>query len=199
MWVIIARVLNILKSLKMPVDSKELEKLKYPIGRFQFVSNYSNKEGDQFLKKIEELPAKLRTLVNGWDEEKLNTPYRPDGWTVKQLLHHIPDSHMNSYVRFKWTLTEEKPIIKAYYEARWAEIIDSSETPVSISLDLLENLHKRWMILMNNLTDDQWKRSFIHPESNREITLEELMPLYAWHSEHHFEHINQLKIRMGWD
>ena len=106
---------------------------------------------------------------------------------------------MNSYVRFKWTLTEEKPIIKAYYEARWAEIIDSSETPVSISLDLLKNLHKRWMILMNNLTDDQWKCSFIHPESNREITLVELMPLYAWHSEHHFEHINQLKIRMGWD
>jgi hypothetical protein len=179
--------------------SQDLETLRYPIGRFQFVSNYSEKERNDYLKKIEALPKRLKNLVKNWSDEQLATPYRPDGWTVKQLIHHIADSHMNSYVRFKWTLTEDRPTIKAYYEDRWAKVQDSNETPISISLDLLTSLHQRWLILMRNLTESEWQCSFIHPETNREITLMELMPLYAWHSEHHFEHINQLKIRQGWD
>lgn len=182
----------------MPTDSTALEQLKYPIGRFQWISNYSEEERAAKLKTIENLPLRLKELVKDWTPERLNTPYRPDGWTVKQLLHHIVDSHMNSYVRFKWTMTEDKPTIKAYFEDRWAELPDSFETPIEISLNMLEWLHKRWLILMRNLSENDWNRSFIHPESGREITLTELMPLYAWHSEHHFQHINQLKIRMGW-
>ncbi len=182
----------------MSNDVQNLEKLKYPIGDFQYDPNYSGTEQNNYLLTIEEFPGKFRKLVSTFNEKQLDSKYRPGGWTVRQVIHHMPDSHLNSYLRFRWAMTEEKPVIKAYLEGKFAEMMDYENTPIEVSLDLLESLHKRWIILLNNLSDEDWKRTFIHPENGKEISLREMLPLYAWHCEHHFEHVNQLKLRKGW-
>lgn len=182
----------------MTHNNPSLEQLKYPIGDFQYNPSYSKEAQEKYLKTIENFPDKFRQLVESLNPEQLDTPYRPEGWTVRQLIHHMPDSHMNSYIRFRWTMTEEKPLIKAYFEDRFAEMMDYQNTPIELSLNLLDSLHKRWMVLLRNFSESDWQRTFIHPESKKEISLREMLSLYAWHCEHHYEHVNQLSIREGW-
>jgi uncharacterized damage-inducible protein DinB len=150
------------------------------------------------IDEISEAPGKLRAAVEGLSAEQLDTPYRPDGWTVRQVVHHVPDSHLNSYCRFKLALTEDEPAIKAYQEDRWAELADSRATPIEVSLALLESLHLRWVTLMKSLAPDEFNRTFRHPEIGV-VTLAKNACLYAWHGRHHTAHITSLRDRMGWN
>ncbi|MBZ5608032.1 MAG: bacillithiol transferase BstA [Acidobacteriia bacterium] len=171
--------------------------LRYPVGKFRFPETVSAEDRRQFVEQIAETPLRLRSAVKGLADPQLDTPYRPGGWTVRQVVHHVPDSHLNSYVRFRWALTEEEPTIKAYFEDRWAELPDARTAPVEISLRLLECLHARWVGLLRSLDDTQWKRTFRHPELGL-ISLEKNAALYAWHGRHHVAHITSLRERMGW-
>ena len=170
--------------------------LRYPIGKFQPVENVTDIQRRALIAAIAETPDKLKAAVARLDERQLDTPYRPGGWTLRQVVHHVPDSHMNSYVRFKLALTEDEPTIKSYDEARWAELADA-KTPVEPSLLLLENLHKRWVLLLNSLTPSEWQRKFRHPERGI-VTLENNLQLYAWHGHHHVAHITALRERNNW-
>jgi len=171
--------------------------LRYPVGKFQFPDMVSVDDRTRFVDQIAEAPAKLRAVVNGLNEQQLETPYRPSGWTVRQVVHHVPDSHLNSYIRFRWALTEDEPAIKAYHEDRWAELTDARTMPVSVSLALLESLHLRWVLLLRSLSEADWKRAFRHPELGL-IRLDQNVALYAWHGRHHVAHIANLRGRMGW-
>jgi uncharacterized damage-inducible protein DinB len=139
----------------------------------------------------------MRTAVAGLSDEQLNTPYRPAGWTVRQVVHHVPESHMNSYVRFKLALTEEEPTIKPYFEDRWAQLDDANQAPVGLSLDLLDALHGRWVWFLRSLKDADFQRTFRHPELGT-VSLDRNIALYAWHGRHHVAHITSLRERMGW-
>jgi hypothetical protein len=171
--------------------------LRYPIGKFKFPDAVSREDRAKFVEQIAEAPARMKAAVAGLSEEQLDTPYRPGGWTVRQVVHHVPDSHLNSYIRFRWALTEEDPSIKAYYEDRWAELPDARLAPVEASLILLESLHNRWGALLSSLTDQDWKRTFRHPELGS-VSLEKNAALYAWHGRHHMAHIRGLRERRGW-
>ncbi|HEV3482449.1 MAG TPA: bacillithiol transferase BstA [Candidatus Acidoferrales bacterium] len=170
--------------------------LRYPIGNFQPVENVMDIQRRALIDAIAETPKNLKAAIAGLDEHQLDTPYRPGGWTVRQVVHHVPDSHMNSYIRFKLALTEDEPTIKPYDEARWAELADA-KAPVELSLLLLENLHKRWIMLLNSLTPSDWQRRFRHPERGM-VTLDENVQLYAWHGRHHVAHITALRQRNNW-
>lgn len=176
----------------------ELYKLKYPIGEFKKPQQITSQHLKEFIAQIESLPMRLKKTVENLSEEQLNTPYRPQGWTVRQVIHHIPDSHLNSYIRFKWALTEDKPVIKAYFEERWAELADYQNTPIEISLNLLEFLHQRWVILLRSLNTEELAKTFIHPAQGNALHLGETTASYAWHGEHHLAHIEMLKKRMDW-
>ena len=169
--------------------------LRYPIGKFD--GTYDENRKLEYIAEIAQTPAQLRAAVKGLAPAQLDTPYRPGGWTVRQVVHHLPDSHMNSYVRFKLALTEEEPIIKPYFEDRWAELGDTKATPIEISLALLESLHARWVVLLRSLTPEQWKRSFRHPELGV-MSLEKTLALYAWHGRHHVMQVMSLRERSGW-
>jgi uncharacterized damage-inducible protein DinB len=171
--------------------------LRYPVGKFAFPEAVSPAERLHFIGEIAQTPEQLRAAVKGLSDEQLNTPYRPGGWTVRQLVHHVPDSHLNSYVRFRLALTEEEPAIKAYHEDRWAELADARTAPVEVSLRLLEYLHARWVGLLRSLTDEEWKRTFRHPQLGP-LTLEKNAALYAWHGRHHVAHVTALRQKMGW-
>jgi hypothetical protein len=171
--------------------------LRYPIGKFNGQPPTNSEERRSFLNQVEETPARLRAAIEGLTEEQLNTPYRDGGWTIRQVVHHVPDSHLNSYIRFKWALTENEPLIKAYHEDRWAELQDSKSTPVQVSLTLLHSLHERWMNLLRSFNSDDWKKTLRHPELGV-MTLEKMLALYAWHGRHHVAHITSLRERMGW-
>lgn len=160
---------------------------RYPIGQFSCNESISSDEVQQWIQEIKTLPARLEEAVNGLDEIILNNTYREGGWTIRQLVHHIADSHLNSYIRFKLALTEDNPTIKPYAENQWAKLADS-QLPIEESLTLIQGLHERWVFLLENLTDQQLKRTFIHPESGG-ITLEKNIGLYAWHGNHHLAHI----------
>lgn len=149
--------------------------------------------------EIAAAPDQLRAAVAGLSPAQLDTPYRPNGWTVRQVVHHLPDSHLNAYTRIKLALTEEEPTIKPYEEARWAELPDARTGPVELSLALLEFLHQRWLLLLRNLAAADFARQFRHPEHGRMFALDEALALYAWHGEHHVAHITSLRRRMGWD
>ncbi|MCM5662749.1 YfiT family bacillithiol transferase [Galbibacter mesophilus] len=176
----------------------DLKSLQYPIGKFEIPETVSASEVKKWIKVIERFPYKLENLVEDFDDLQLDTPYRPNGWTVRQVIHHMADSHMNSFIRFKWALTEDRPVIKAYFEDRWAALPDSKDGEVEWSLDLIESLHGRWVVLLKNLTETQLARTFIHPQSEKEIRLDQLIAMYAWHCEHHFAHINNLAKREEW-
>ena len=170
----------------------DLYALKYPIGEY----NHSPADGEtrnKWIKCIEELPEKLRKLVSSLSYEELELPYRPDGWNVKQVVHHLADSHMNSFIRFKLIQTEENPTIRPYNEADWARTEDAFGEDVADSLDLLEGLHKRWTTLLRHLTEEERERTFVHPEYGRHFTLSWMLGLYDWHCRHHLAHI-QLAI-----
>lgn len=170
---------------------------RYPIGLFEEVP-YSDKEKDALLADILFLPRKLEYAIINLDESQLNTPYRDGGWTVKQVIHHVADSHMNAYIRFKLGLTEDQPVIKPYDEAKWALLHDVEHVPVNISLTLLHALHTRWYDLLKHFEIADWERTVFHPEHKKIFTLWNLMGSYAWHGRHHTAHINTLRERMGW-
>jgi hypothetical protein len=171
--------------------------LRYPIGKFHYDGPPNGEQKRQFIDEIARTPENLKSAISGLSPTQLDTPYRPGGWTVRQVVHHLPDSHMNSYVRFKLALTEDEPIIKPYAEDRWAELADSKATPIETSLTLLESLHARWVALLRSLTPEQWKRNFRHPELGP-MSLEKNLALYAWHGRHHVAHITSLRERNGW-
>jgi uncharacterized damage-inducible protein DinB len=174
-----------------------MDDLRFPVGKFHHEGSVNDQQKQAFLDEIDQTPAKLRAAVAGLSDSQLDTPYRPDGWTVRQVVHHVPDSHLNSYVRFKLALTEDEPTIKTYAEDRWAELSDTKATPIEVSLVLLESLHHRWVRLLRSLTPDEWKRRFRHPELGP-MTLEKTLALYAWHGRHHVAHITELRKRMSW-
>jgi len=171
--------------------------LRYPIGKFHFDGPLTEERKQTSLDDIAHTPANLRAAVKGLSEAQLDTPYRPGGWTVRQVVHHVPDSHLNSYVRFKLALTEDGPTIKSYAEDRWAELADTKSTPVEVSLTLLEALHDRWVRLLRSLSTEDWKRTFRHPDLGA-MTLEKTLALYAWHGRHHVSHITGLRQRENW-
>jgi uncharacterized damage-inducible protein DinB len=174
-----------------------MEDLRYPIGRFAFPEEVTPGERQAWIAQIAEAPGRLRAAVAGLGADQLDTPYRPGGWRVRQVIHHLPDSHINSYVRFKLALTEDTPVIKPYDEARWAELPDASTTPVEASLALLDSLHQRWVRLLESMTDSDFQRSFRHPELGL-VRLDRNVALYAWHGRHHVAHILGLRERRGW-
>ena len=171
--------------------------LQYPVGKFERQANYTALEIQESIEVLEKLPQQMRTSVAGLSAEQLETSYREGGWSLRQVVHHVPDSHINSFVRFKLALTEENPTIKPYDEAAWAELSDSRDTPIQTSLDLLEALHERWVIVLRAIKPEDWRRTFNHPQ-NGAMTLEYAVALYAWHSRHHLGHITQTRARMGW-
>jgi hypothetical protein len=174
-----------------------MEDLRYPVGKFRFPDSVSASDLTLFIEQIADTPARMRAAIAGLGDAQLDTPYRPGGWTVRQLAHHVPDSHINSYVRFRLALTEDQPVIKPYDEAHWAELADARTLPVEPSLALLENLHARWVPLLRSLSGPDWKRSFRHPELGL-VSLENNAALYAWHGRHHVAHITALRQRMSW-
>lgn len=171
-----------------------MENLQYPIGRFQPQAEWSEAETAANIAAIEHLPALLRRAVAELSEHQLDTPYRPDGWTIRQVVHHLADSHLNSYQRFRLALTEDRPTIKPYDEKKWAELPDAHHGPVDVSLHLLEALHLRWVSLLRSLQPADLQRVFIHPESGQ-TSLLKAIALYAWHSRHHLAHITGLRER----
>ena len=179
------------------MDKNQIEKLKYPIGQAIIPAIISKEDIQDWIHILKEFPDRLIQLTQGLSEEQLNTAYREGGWTIKQVVHHVVDSHYNSYIRFKWTLTEDKPIIKAYHEDRWADLIDY-QAPIELSLNALSSLHAKLVYLLNGLSRDDLKREFIHPEGNRSVSLEKNIGIYAWHSQHHYAHIENLLKRKGW-
>ena len=175
----------------------DLEALRFPIGLFEATEEVTAERVVGWIDDIERLPEDLRQVVAGLSETQLDTPYRPEGWTVRQVVHHLGDSHMNSLIRFKWALTEDRPRIKAYFEDRWARLADYESTPLETSLALLEHLHARWVVLLRSLGPTDLERRFLHPEMG-EVVLGWNIGLYAWHGKHHLAHITSLIEREGW-
>jgi hypothetical protein len=175
----------------MPVD------LRYPIGKYQAKSTLTPQDRAVAVEYIARTPDRVRSAVAGLAPDQMEARYRPEGWTVNQIIHHLSDSHMNGYVRFKLALTEQEPTVKPYDESRWAELPDSWKTPVEVSLALLDALHKRWVVLFRCMHDEDFARSVNHPERGN-ITLDCMLDRYAWHGRHHVAHITSLRERKGW-
>jgi hypothetical protein len=169
------------------METETLEKLKYPFGKFIW-NKYDETERKDFIKTIASFPNKIKSLVENLTDEQLEKPYRPDGWTVRQVVHHCADSHMNAFIRFKLALTEDKPTVKAYEEQLWAKQADY-KLPVAISLTLIESLHARWAALLNSMKADEFEAKYIHPQSGKELDLNYMLALYNWHCKHHLGHI----------
>ncbi|WP_439130331.1 YfiT family bacillithiol transferase [Polaribacter sp.] len=174
------------------------EKLKYPIGLANIPEKITKKNIESWISDIERFPHELEFLVRDLSENQLETRYREGGWSVRQVIHHCYDSHHNSYMRFKWALTEEQPVIKAYYEERWAELLDAKHSPILLTIDALKGLHAKWVYLLRMLTDKDLEKSFIHPDGKQPVSLKKNIGIYAWHCQHHYAHIEQLMIRKGW-
>ena len=175
-----------------------LDELRYPIGPFVYRGPLSADQRAACIDRIEAAPAAIRRAVRGLVEAQLDTPYREGGWTVRQVVHHVPDSHMNAYTRFRLALTEPTPVIRPYLEHRWAELPDARRAPVEPSLQLLEALHRRWVLLLRGLQPADWALRYHHPEHARDWALDEVLAMYAWHGEHHAAHITRLRERMRW-
>ena len=174
--------------------------LRYPLGRFAHDGPISDDQLTAWIGALDALPTQMRQAVDGLSDAQFDTPYRPDGWTVRQVVHHVPDSHLNAFVRFKWTLTEETPTIKAYDEARWAELPDTQAVPVATALDFLTALHARWVGLLRAMDRANFERALIHPEhpDAPPMQLGWMTGMYAWHGQHHVAHITRLREREGW-
>ena len=179
------------------------EDLKYPIGKaaeqaFSGKEPYSEALKNAAIQDIRFLPQLIEQAVLNLDEAQLDTPYRPDGWTVKQVVHHVADSHMNAYIRFKLGLTEDNPTIKPYDEKAWADMVDTKNIPINVSLTLMHTLHLRWVEILKNIKEEEWQRTVVHPEHGRTMSLWTLLAIYAWHGKHHTAHITALRERKGW-
>lgn len=172
--------------------------LSFPIGKIKLKSTYTQEETQRNIQVISALPSKLINLAGGWQSAQLDTPYRPGGWTAKQLIHHIADSHMHAYLRCKHSLTEDTPTIKPYLQDQWAALADSEATPVEVSLQLLKYLHIRWVLLLNSLNEAEMARPYLHPETQLYFRLDQVIAVYAWHSEHHYQHLYRLAERENW-
>lgn len=174
------------------------EPLRYPVGRYAPPADITAAQRGEWTRELTALPARLRAAVAGLGEAQLATPYRPGGWTVRQVVHHVADSHMNAYARFKLALTEPEPVIKPYDEARWAELPDVAVVDPAVSLALLDALHLRWGALLERLAPDEWARAFRHPEHQRPVRLDDALGMYAWHGRHHTAHVTRLRERSAW-
>ncbi|MBA2606645.1 MAG: putative metal-dependent hydrolase [Acidobacteria bacterium] len=172
------------------------EDLRYPIGNFDKSIEITPENRQQLIETIEELPEKIKSATNDLSDEQLDTPYRPSGWTVRQTVHHVADSHLNSFMRFKLALTEELPTIRPYFEDRWAELADS-RMPIDVSIKIIEGIHARWTNLLQSMSEEDFNKQLNHPDSGV-WTLEKMLALYGWHSRHHTAHINNLRIRNNW-
>ncbi|MDN3666526.1 YfiT family bacillithiol transferase [Algibacter miyuki] len=175
-----------------------LEKLKYPIGQFERPEIITSQDIESWIVVLEQFPDRLELLVQNLSDAQLDTPYRPEGWTIRQVVHHLSDSHHHSYTRFKWALTEDKPLIKAYYEDRWGELVDSKKAPITMSLLHLRAIHVKLVYLLKTLSETDLKACFIHPETNSEVPLDVNIGNYAWHSNHHYAHIENLMKQKRW-
>ncbi len=172
--------------------------LRYPIGKFDPKSALDLQDIRSGIAIIEMFPEQISTAAQNLDDDQLNTPYRPGGWTLRQVVHHCADSHMNSLIRFKLALTEDKPVIKPYFEDRWADLPDSLQMEIHSSLLLISSLHKRWVFLLRHLAEKDFQKVYLHPESGNQYRLDTAIDLYAWHCRHHLAHITELKSRKGW-
>ena len=170
---------------------------RFPTGKFHFNSDVTSATRAAAIDSIRETPAALRAAVAGLNDLQLDTPYRDGGWTVRQVVHHVPESHMNAFVRFKLALTEDNPSIRAYNEDAWARLADIPRAPIAVSLDLLDALHRRWVALLEVMTPDDFTRPLVHP-ANGPMTLDKLLQIYAWHGPHHVAHVTRLRERQGW-
>ena len=170
---------------------------RYPIGKFEAPAQPTNESRQEAIETIAGTPKLLRDAVQGLDEDQLDTPYREGGWTLRQVVHHVPDSHMNAYIRLKMALTEPAPVIKPYDEAAWANLVDTTAVPIDVSLNLLEAVHRRWVALLGAMKDDDFRREYVHPETGRH-DLDYMLAMYAWHGLHHVAHITTTRTRMGW-
>lgn len=179
------------------VESQAREDLRYPVGKWDRQPAKDGAAVAAAIETIEALPARLRAAVAGLDDAQLDTPYRPGGWTVRQLVHHVADSHINAYVRCKFALTEDRPAIKAYEEKLWAELPEARTAPVEVSLKLLEALHERWVLLLRSLGEAELDRPYVHPEMG-DMPLRAMLGMYAWHCRHHVGHVTALRRRQGW-
>lgn len=179
------------------VDGGGDDRLRFPIGRLALPDRYDAAWRAQAIEAIAETPMHLAQAVAGWTESRLDTPYRPGGWTVRQVVHHLPDSHLNAYARFKLALTEPEPAIKAYDEAAWATLADTRLVPVKVSLELLDALHLRWVVLLQSMSAQDFQRTLLHPQHGRR-TLDQMLATYAWHGHHHVAHIAGLAAARGW-
>ena len=175
-----------------------MEILKYPIGEFKAPQDIRIEDRKSWIRSLENLADKLNSELNGWTDDQFDTPYRQGAWTVRQLIHHIADSHMNSMTRFKWGMTEDKPTIKTYDQSKWAELPDVLQLHPGVSLDLIKNIHIRLVSLLKGMSEKDFQREIIHPEMNMTMSLHALLAMYAWHSEHHLAQIIQLKRYKKW-
>ncbi len=175
-----------------------LEQLRFPTGRFTPPADYNEATRLAFIDEIAALPKQLRDATEDLTDEQLDTRYRPEGWTLRQVVHHLADSHMNAYIRFKLALTEDSPTIRPYFEARWAELPDGKIDPIDLSLDILEAVHRRWVIVLHNMEPADFKRVYVHPEYGTKPSMNENLATYAWHCRHHLAHITECVKRMGW-
>jgi hypothetical protein len=180
------------------MTNQELEQLKYPIGQFDCPNTISPLHIESWISILEHFPKRLQNLVKDLNDEQLNTVYRPDGWTIRQVIHHVSDSHHHSYTRFKWALTEDKPVIKAYFEDRWAELIDTKSAPIKMSIEHLKAIHYKLVYLLKGLSEEDLNKCFVHPETLSEVKLSYNIGNYAWHSNHHYAHIENLMKQKRW-
>ena len=171
--------------------TSELEKLKFPIGKYTPPEKITSENISQWISEIDAVPERLEKLLEGITEEQLEIPYRPDGWTVRQVVNHLADSHMNSIIRFKLAITEDSPTIRPYFEDRWAELKDSKNDPIDPSIAILKGVHQRWVSLLKSFSGEDWERIFVHPEFGEKYSLAYSLGLYAWHGNHHIAHIEQ--------
>ena len=174
-----------------------MDDLRYPVGKFIFDSDVTPGKRTAWIRQIAETPAALRQALQGLSDAQLGTPYRPDGWTVRQVVHHVPDSHMNAFIRFKLALTEDNPTIRPYDEAAWARLADVRLTPIETSLEILDAVHRRWVLLLESMQAEDFARPLVHPESGA-VTVDRLLQLYAWHGRHHVAHVTSLRARERW-
>ena len=181
---------------KRMTGGKEMD-YRYPIGQFTYTGEVTRVQRKQWIQEIEDLPERAREATHGLNEEQLNLPYREGGWMLRQVIHHMADSHMNSVIRFKLALTEDTPVIRPYYEERWAELSDSRDLQVECSLQLLDALHRRWTVLLNTLSDEDYAKQFYHPTSKETMRLDHCLGMYAWHGNHHTAQITSLRGRLG--
>ena len=181
----------------MTTTTTELENRQYPIGKYHAPAHIAQSDIAQWIEDVAALPKQIREAVNNLSPQHLDTPYRPNGWTVRQLVHHLADSHMNAFIRFKLALTEDNPIIRPYEEAEWAKGYDY-QLSIEPSLQILEALHSRWINVLNHMKQEDFMRTYFHPESKKTMTLKYVLGMYSWHSRHHLAQITGLKERLGW-